>query len=116
MTDPKTRLAEIRARCEKATPGPWSDFGPCRRCDELHLSGCNRPGATDADLSFLARVVDDVPWLLERIAHLEGLLKQHRFDGLCPWCERILCAVDDEAGGTEHSSDCPAFTPEGEIK
>lgn len=51
-----------------------------------------------------------------RIAHLEGLLEQRRFDDLCPWCERVLCAADDEDGGTEHSRACPAFTPEGEIK
>lgn len=89
MTDPKTRLAEIRAAVEQSlSDGAGGDRFPAR----------------------------DLVVLLERIAHLEGLLEQRRFDDLCPWCERVLCAADDEDGGTEHSRACPAFTPEGEIK
>lgn len=83
MTDPKTRLAEIRARM--ALPV----------LPTLYAA--------------------DVPWLLERIAHLEGLVEKakdaagldHCDANGCPWCWQYA--------GDPHKG-CPAFTANGEIK
>ena len=82
----ETRIAEIQARCDAATPGPW----------EAHLSGysvlepmddatglqhglarmCQPRGAEEMvdNQTFIAHARSDVPWLLERVRTLQAAL------------------------------------------
>lgn len=96
MTDPKTRLAEIRAAVEQSlSDGAGGDRFPAR----------------------------DLVVLLERIAHLEGLVRDVEWGGArgCPWCDTIggvEVGVDQQTGleCAFHHAECPAFTANGEIK
>ena len=68
------RIAEIRARVEAATPGPWKDVWPCN-CEEISIS---RDGAhrheelhmTPPDTDFIAHSRQDIPDLLAEVARL----------------------------------------------
>jgi hypothetical protein len=70
-------LAAIRARCEKATKGPWTSFVEGREeiagssfiqtgGEDIELSG-----ATDADQDFIAHAREDIPRLLSEIERLK---------------------------------------------
>jgi hypothetical protein len=83
MTNTPTRLAQIRARADAATPGPWKDSGTNRgklivsESDPwpvLELYGPDsehRVVARFRDLEFMADARTDIPWLLERVEALE---------------------------------------------
>lgn len=72
------REAEIRARCERATPGPWDEDGYCRvladpeiLCDDIAYvpawgGDTARPSHSD-NMVFIAHSRADVPWLLARL-------------------------------------------------
>lgn len=74
-------LAEMEARCEAATPGPWTSYIEGRN----HESGCDfimtglgddrgediqLIGATHADQDFIASARRDVPRLIAEIRRL----------------------------------------------
>jgi hypothetical protein len=77
MTDTK-RLAEIRARCEAATPGTWfvevDDDGVCWIRIDGHDMSFGDMETTDKccwdNATFIALSRRDVPWLLAEIEHL----------------------------------------------
>lgn len=136
-TDAKTRLAEIRALVERATPGPWRVLPVDEWClangntngisslpyDNADIvktdAGMNPPNQADA--AFIASARTDIPWLLERIAHLEWLVKEAEWSGCigryseaaCPWCAAGWRQVGDKS---LHRADCPAFTVNCELK
>jgi hypothetical protein len=72
-----TRLAEIRARADKATPGPWyradGDLegfpGSVDVQDERSFGICSMAerGAYADSADFIAHARADIPWLLERL-------------------------------------------------
>ena len=77
------RLAEIRARAEAATPGPWT-LGPCSHGGQILQRGDDSSRETrhpqtylqivpDSDAEFIAHARTDIPYLLGRIEHLEHL-------------------------------------------
>ena len=63
MTDNTDRLAQIRARVEAATPGPWTS-------KTLHT--------TLADATFIADSRVDVPYLLDLVASLTAERDEYR--------------------------------------
>ena len=84
----KERLAEIEARCEAATPGPWEwdDEAECMRhgskpvmmamwyydkCGEVVVS----LDVYDADAEFTAHARQDIPALLDEVKRLREQLK-----------------------------------------
>lgn len=78
---PDEVLAEIRQRCDRATPGPWKSFIEGRdHTSGSHFikvgSGENRKddieltGATLDDQDFIAAARQDVPLLLDMIEYL----------------------------------------------
>lgn len=86
MTD--EQLAEIRARCEAATPGPWRSLVEGRDFDsgssfidtplaDERGQGIEVSGATDADQDFMAAARQDVPDLLSEVDRLRALLRKH---------------------------------------
>ena len=63
----KERLAEIRARCEKATLGPWgvcydSKHSDYSICELAHWPKAN--GLARSDAEFIRHAREDLPWLL----------------------------------------------------
>lgn len=94
QTDTARRLAEIRARTEAATPGHWGvhydghgtytieaqpraipGVGSVREGVVATLHGEHDDAQPYHDSGFMARAREDVPFLLDRVAELEGLLK-----------------------------------------
>jgi hypothetical protein len=79
-----SRIGEIRARCEAATPGPWSVTG--RNGHDLtiygHIAVLPPDSASTAycmdmtDARFIAHAREDVPWLLKRVEALEAALRE----------------------------------------
>lgn len=79
------QLAEIQARCDRASPGPWRSMiegrehtsgasfimtgPPNARGEDIELSG-----ATQDDQDFIAHARLDVPQLLEEVRRLRSLL------------------------------------------
>ena len=88
---PADRLAEIRARAEAADEGPWyisdldvawEDHKPIvARLDASvitrHLPS-HPPTRTSNNAEFLVHCVEDVPYLLERVAALEKVARAAR--------------------------------------
>jgi hypothetical protein len=82
---PDEELAEIRQRCDAATPGPWRSMAEGRdhtsgdsfimvgrgnnRGDDIYVTVGRRP-APVADLDFIAAARLDVPRLLDEIMRL----------------------------------------------
>ena len=75
----KDRLDEIRKRCEKVTPGPWSSFGQTIENESINLKDfqwvsagaryeCTAQEGTDAE--FIAHAREDVPFLIGYIEYL----------------------------------------------
>ena len=96
MTD-QTRLAEIRARVEAATPGPWEwdaiDEGSLRTLDPLgdavarkyglraQILGTgehNRKTPNRADTDFIAHSRQDIPDLLAELSRLRAVIEEAR--------------------------------------
>lgn len=103
MADRETdRLAEIKARAEKATPGPWEDGPPAWYRGRTNPEHGKRPITAGAEgtlanvygagnAAFVAHAREDIPYLLARIAALEAErddLKDLARKGLseCPMC------------------------------
>lgn len=80
------RLAEIRARCDKATAGPWTvrARAPYHECDVIYHE-CDVRGperglfggqfAKTVDAAFIAHAREDVPYLLAEIDRLRSELE-----------------------------------------
>lgn len=99
------REDDIRARCEKATPGPWvakrttdreevrcdgiapachnhegdncydydrPGFTACPATNEIVTTDSGYYGPSMDDAEFIAHAREDIPYLLQRIAELEG--------------------------------------------
>jgi len=75
------RLAEIKLRCEQATPGPWKSFVEAREkfsgSDFIMTEGKDiyLSGATVADQDFIANARQDIPDLLKEIERLKKISK-----------------------------------------
>lgn len=131
MTITKERLAEIKARAEAATPGPWepfewyhSDDGGWAAVGPHHVDvdgyEPDEPGSliherATLDAAFISAARTDVPDLVAEVERLRELISDIEAgadgDGDCPWC-----ASDPVDGYERHFDDCPAFTPEGKVK
>jgi hypothetical protein len=73
-------IAEVRQRCENATPGPWKSYIESREkmsgsdfimtgAEDIYLTG-----ATMADQEFIAHARQDIPKLISEIKRLKQLL------------------------------------------
>ena len=73
-------IAEIRERCDQATPGPWKSFVEAREqmsgSDFIQTDGEDiyLTGGTVADQDFIAHARQDIPKLLAEIERLKKLL------------------------------------------
>ena len=73
-------IEQIKARCDRATKGPWISFVEGRD----HTSGCSfirtagddieLSGASNDDQDFIAHARQDVPALIEEISRLKRIL------------------------------------------
>jgi hypothetical protein len=75
------RIAEIKARAEAATPGPWYVplYGFTIDTDEKHLlcmTGVSVSEQVDCDMRFIARAREDIPYLLDLLAERDAELKR----------------------------------------
>ena len=80
MTD---RLAEIRARLEAATPGPWEHWERPNCCvvhEEAGIKWEVVGGGRFEDHAFIAHAPEDIAWLLGEVERLEERLD--RWDNL----------------------------------
>jgi hypothetical protein len=72
----KKYLAEIKARCDKATPGPWYEEGwalPTEDGDFVELTN-----DSPADASFISHARTDIPALLAEVERLNIILQDER--------------------------------------
>ena len=80
-----SKLEEIEARANAATPGPWvirvSVHGNGDPCDDIIAKEWGNVTVAmgiderdGADSAFIARARDDVPWLIARVRALEAAL------------------------------------------
>lgn len=93
MTEPLTKaeIAEMRARCEAATPGPWTDVRPGRDAETGFSKGvivaavaprqgiyADPPGGSypAADQSFIAHARTDLPRLLDELERMREALRE----------------------------------------
>lgn len=78
MTD-QQRIAEITARCEAATPGPWilskNKNGFMKAYPQLGLLRLAQ-GLDELNAIFCCHARTDIPYLLDRLAEAEEELKQ----------------------------------------
>ena len=83
MNDPLTtdEIEAIKARCERATAGPWKSFIETREKisgsefiqtggEDIYLTG-----ATEADQDFIAHARQDIPRLIAEIERLRTLCR-----------------------------------------
>ncbi len=117
MTITKERLAEIKARCEAATEGPWEQ----EDCRENHIATATGMDIAHApkqiNAQFIAHARTDVPALLTEVERLRGLIKT------AEWYEsnerhgvEVYCNHCDGCPRDGHWDECPAFTHTGEVK
>ena len=66
-----TRIQEIKAREQAATPGEWQASGAKNDILTMNLDiiacFCDREDDYGADCDFIAHARSDVPWLLEKL-------------------------------------------------
>ena len=109
MTDPMTpeRMAEIEARANAATPGPWEAWDRGIGF-EVHVNGEElnsefRETFRQADAEFIAEARTDVPALLAEVRRLQAAVERVRElhvpdgEGFCRACDY----------GTQHP--CPTI-------
>lgn len=77
--------------------------------------------ANAANISFAIAARTDVPALVAEVRRLRGLIRRVEYRGssgsaywyrACSWCS----ATSSDGRDPPHDDDCPAFTPEGEVK
>ena len=70
--DKATRLDEIRARCEAATPGPWeSSLGDIFFGEYMLYVEC---AGTNEDSEFIAHAREDIPFLLGEAERMQKVI------------------------------------------
>ncbi len=113
----RERLEEIRARAEKATPGPWEFWTGgtfvsryeeyatviCDTLLDAEMRGRLLKGHSENNGQFIAHSRTDVPDLLAEVDRLRGLWRVYRDAGRKGW-ERDWEAFAREALGEEASS------------
>ena len=97
MTDHTDRLAQIRARVEAATDGPWemadmAELGARRYA--VHAKGTYifSNAWREHDTDFIAASRDDVPYLLDLVASLQDALADNfpaTWDGFIAFLNRV---------------------------
>lgn len=97
MTDDTERLAQIRARVEAATDGPWemadmAELGARRYA--VHAKGTYifSNAWREHDTDFIAASRDDVPYLLDLVASLQDALADNfpaTWDGFIAFLNRV---------------------------
>ncbi len=120
------QLEELKKLCAAATPGPWrsESYGGETGCvSEIYTiatgdDGDRENAMTKETASFIAAARTAVPELIAEVERLRGLIKQTEFvDGnlgaYCPHCIGVNSSAYSVSG---HRDDCPAFTPDGEVK
>lgn len=139
MTD--TELAEIEARANAATPGPWRVghaetwhvFGDVGN-PELMAPACgrvllraNEHYRHGHDMAFIAHARADVPALVAEVRRLRELVARAETWGniedwetgyrrsLCPYCGG-KCDNDIVPQYATHKPDCPAFSAPGVVR
>jgi len=77
------RLAEIRARLDAATPGPWSTYRESGDWGSCHTDGTttitvysDRDGGYVSDQQFIAHAPADIAWLLTELSIRESDVKE----------------------------------------
>jgi hypothetical protein len=84
VTPMSDRLSEIRARLDKATPGPWEDYDPgdgthrLYAPNEVKLLGPLGEGRVlrAADAELIAHAPEDIRWLAGEVDRLRVLLSE----------------------------------------
>lgn len=78
--------------------------------DYVHEGGgCEDRGFEDTSTDERVEIIEEFKRLQADNARLKALIKEAErtpYEHACPWCW----------AETEHAHDCPAFTPEGEVK
>ena len=75
-TDDARRLAEIRARADAASPGPWQIEGV--RVTATRASGTMTADLVASNAAFVAFARDDIPYLLDLVAARDKELTELR--------------------------------------
>ncbi|PAD91668.1 hypothetical protein [Shouchella clausii] len=73
------QLAAIRERCDKATEGPWKEYGCYVAQDGLIVAEAHLSEAEDVE--FIAHAREDIPMLLAEIEHLKWDLSHEYYEG-----------------------------------
>lgn len=77
LSRPMSNIEEIRARCEKAAPGPWRVWEDGRTVWQVNEPRCTiARGADRPDAKFIAHARQDIPALLDHIEALEVKLAE----------------------------------------
>jgi hypothetical protein len=94
MTD--AHLADIRARCDEATPGPWEfdrmSDGVFLAASGKEICAAYRP-ERDADMEFIANARSDIPALLDEVERLRAVAEAARI--LIAEVEPVIARLDD---------------------
>jgi len=75
MSDTAKRLAEIRARVDAASPGPWEKYEKdlVRDAGDVYgLVSLTFADAREKNADFIAAARTDVPWLLDECERLRS--------------------------------------------
>lgn len=118
------RIAEIRARADAATPGHWGvhydgngtytieaqprlipGVGSVREGVVATLHGEHGDAQPYRDSGFMARAREDVPFLLDRVAELEALVRDFTDPDPCSFDHHGYCQAHGYLGGDPMS--CP---------
>lgn len=111
MTD--DRLAQIEARVEAATPGPWEDFvlgsddtarvrsiapdmGPLRGSDNICWVGDRSMPLVSEDAEFIAHAREDVRYLLDRVREAERIAAAYK-NAAADYADAVDAKDDAEA-------------------
>ena len=97
MTDNTDRLAQIRARVEAATPGPWemadmAELGARRYAVYAKGTYIFSNAWREHDTDFIAASREDVPYLLDLVDSLQGALADNfpaTWDGFIAFLNRV---------------------------
>jgi hypothetical protein len=79
----ENRLIEISARVEATSNGPWTamiegrDHSSGSSCMVTKDGAIDLSGATDADIEFMARSRQDIPYLISELYRLENMLNKN---------------------------------------
>jgi hypothetical protein len=123
VTNQTDRIAEIRARVNAATPGHWGTYydgegtyiieaqprlipgvGNVREGVVATLRGEHDDAQPYRDSGFMARAREDVPFLLDRVAELEALVKDLTDPDRCYFDHHGYCQAH---GWTAIDPACP---------